>query len=114
MFISVELVQKIVKDLKDELMREAVRSIRQKRPESGIAAIAEMDGVEKLGGAISQACISQFHRTSGHVVLSFDQPEEETPTPRRKIGAKVTSIPTPVSPVRKRQKVRSISPAVGE
>ena len=117
MYISIELVQKIVKDLKEDLMRDAIRTIRQRKPEAGMACIAEIDGVDKLSGAISQACVSAHYRENGHVVLSFPV-EAEAPPPspkRRKPGFKVTELPEPAAVVRKRSKVRPIRPvAAGE
>jgi hypothetical protein len=35
-----------VKNLTDDLMRDAVRSIRQKKSEDGFASVAQIDGVE--------------------------------------------------------------------
>ena len=111
MFISLELVSQIIDDVKEQLMRDAVRAIRQKKAEDGLSCVAQIDGADTVKGAIADACMSQIYRQRGHVISG---PEVATPPARRKPGAKVERIPSPAPAVRKREKVQTIKPAVGE
>ncbi len=112
MFISLELVSQIVNDLKEDLMRDAVRSIRQKKAEDGFASVAQIDGVDLVKGALADAALSTFYRQRGWVISG---PAEAPAIPaRRKPGAKVARIPSPAPAVRKREKIQVIKSAVGE
>ncbi len=111
MFISLELVSQIINDLKEDLMRDAVRSIRQKKAEDGLASVAQIDGADLVKGALADAALSTFYRQKGWVISGDEAPA--TPA-RRKPGAKVARIPSPAPAVRKREKVQVIKPAVGE
>ena len=111
MFISIELVSQIVTDVKDQLMRDAVRSIRQKKAEDGLSCIAQIDGADLVKGALADACMSQIYRERGLVISGSEAPAAPV---RKKPGAKVARIPSPAPAIRKREKVQVIKPAVGE
>jgi len=112
MFISLELVSQIINDLKEDLMRDAVRSIRQKKAEDGLASVAQIDGADLVKGALADAALSTFYRQKGWVI-SGDAAPAAAPV-RKKPGAKVARIPSPVPAVRKRAKIQVIKQAVGE
>jgi len=68
MYISIELVSQIINDLKEDLMRDAVRSIRQKKAEDGLASVAQIDGADLVKGAIADASLSTYYRENGLVI----------------------------------------------
>lgn len=111
MYISIELVSQIINDLKEDLMRDAVRSIRQKKAEDGLSSVAQIDGADLVKGALADACMSTYYREKGLVISGEAAPENSK---RKKPGEKVARIPAPAPAVRKREKVHVIKSAVGE
>jgi hypothetical protein len=100
LFISLEVIATLVSQLREDLTRDAMRTIRQRKAEEGVACLERIEGVELLQRSIALACQSVHYRETGDVL-------QVEPNPIKK-----GKLPKPVSVVRPR--VRSIDKAAGE
>ncbi len=95
MFISLDVIATLVANLKEDLTRDALRTIRNKRPDEGVSILGQIEGVELLQRSIDRAAQSPSWIDSGHVISAPPTPPAEK---KRKRGL----IPEPVPAVRHR------------
>lgn len=65
--LKMELIEKVAKDVRGDLERDALRTIRQKDTEKGKAILDKIDGIDHFMDAIHQACAHGFYRQAGLV-----------------------------------------------
>jgi hypothetical protein len=92
--LSLDELRKIADDLTDDLQRKANQGIRKKDWEQGIGSLASMEAV------------NEFLRICEQRAMMYVEHEKRIVerVARRKPGSNITSLPAPVSAVRKRQK----------
>jgi hypothetical protein len=86
--VSLELIESLLKDIREDLTREAMRSIRNKDNDRGLSCLAQIEGAERMQRSIERAAQSLTFRAQGHAVVE--------PSPSR--------LPVPVSVIRSRRK----------
>jgi hypothetical protein len=87
-------LRKIADDLTDDLQRKANQGIRKKDWEQGIGSLASMEAVNEFLRRCEQRAMMHVE----HEKRALER------VARRKPGSNVTSLPVPVSAVRKRRK----------
>jgi len=92
--LSLDDLRKIADDLTDDLQRKANQGIRKKDWEQGIGSLASMEAVNEFLRVCEQR--AQMYAERDRVAVERRA--------RRKPGSNITSLPVPVSAVRKRKK----------
>ena len=92
----------LVEEFKDDLQREANQWVLKRDVHAAASSLAAIDAVDRLS-----------HRVIARVYSLGEQPEV-IPTKKVKPFKGRKSLPEPAPVVRKREKVREISAAVGE
>lgn len=92
--LSLDDLRKIASDLTDDLQRKANQGIRKKDWEQGIGSLASMEAVNEF----LRICEQRAMMYAEHEKRAVER------VARRKPGSNITSLPVPVSAVRKRQK----------
>jgi hypothetical protein len=65
--LKMELIEMVAKQVREDLERDALRTIRQKDTEKGKAILDKIDGIDHFMDAIMQACQHGFYKQSGLV-----------------------------------------------
>lgn len=65
--VKLEVIESLAKSVKEDLEREAIRTIRQRNPEKGKVCLDKIDGVEQFMDTIRVAVNSVFYRQRGDV-----------------------------------------------
>jgi hypothetical protein len=104
--IKLETIETIAKQVKEELEREAIRTIRQRNPDKGKICLDKIDGVEQFMYALRMATNSVFYRQRGDVrddsvpvIRNHRKTEIHIPKPRKskRVAAESASEPTQIS-----------------
>jgi hypothetical protein len=97
LFLSLEELKAIAKDVKDNLQREANQGIRKKDWEQGIGSLASMEAID----VFLYNCSLRAGEFAPEKAESRQRLFNPPPEKKRKRGA-VTELPAPVSAIRKR------------
>jgi hypothetical protein len=89
--LKMEFIEMIAKQVREDLERDALRTIRQRDAEKGKAILDRIEGIERFMDALHQACQHGFYRQAGLV-----KDAEEVPVLRSH------SAPQVISPRKKR------------
>jgi hypothetical protein len=65
--LKLEFLEMIAKQVREDLERDALRTIRQKDTEKGKACLDKIEGVDQFMDAIQRACQHGFYRQAGLV-----------------------------------------------
>lgn len=74
LMVKLEVIESVAKSVKDDLEREAIRTIRQRNPDKGKVCLDKIDGVEQFMHALKMAVNSVFYRQQGSVRDENDAP----------------------------------------
>jgi hypothetical protein len=74
--LKMELIEMVAKQVREDLERDALRTIRQKDTEKGKACLDKIEGVDQFMDAIMRACAHGFYKQAGLVI------EEQVPVIR--------------------------------
>jgi hypothetical protein len=58
--VKLETIEAIAKQVKEDLEREAIRTIRQRNPDEGKICLDKIDGIEQFMAALRMATNSVF------------------------------------------------------
>jgi hypothetical protein len=65
--LKMELIEMVAKQVREDLERDALRTIRQRDAEKGKAILDRIEGIERFMGALHQACQHGFYKQAGLV-----------------------------------------------
>jgi hypothetical protein len=65
--LSFDLIEKVAAQEKQQLTDDAVRTIRQKDPERGMACLNQIEGIDRFLESLRRACCSPYYRQLGQV-----------------------------------------------
>ena len=65
--VKIEFLEMIAKQVREDLERDALRTIRQRNTEKGAAILNQIEGIERFMDAVHQACGHSFYRQAGLV-----------------------------------------------
>jgi hypothetical protein len=60
--LSLAVIEEVAREEKDQLTQEAVRTIRQKDPEKGMACLNQIEGIERFVECLRRRSNSSFYR----------------------------------------------------
>jgi hypothetical protein len=103
--VKLETIEAIAKQVKDDLEREAIRTIRQRNPDKGKICLDKIDGIEQFMATLRIATNSVFYRQRGDVrddsapvIRSHRKTEIHIPKPKKpKRAAESATEPTQIS-----------------
>lgn len=103
--VKMSIIESIASQVKDDLEREAIRTIRQRNPDKGKVCLDKIDGVEQFMESLRVATHSVFYRERGDVSDESAQPirnhrRTEIHIPKKKpkrVAAAKSEPPTEIS-----------------
>lgn len=60
--VSLVTIEEIARQEKEQLTQDAVRTIRQREPEKGMACLNQIEGIERFVESLRRAANSSFYR----------------------------------------------------
>jgi hypothetical protein len=104
--VKLETIESIAKQVKEDLEREAIRTIRQRNPDKGKICLDKIDGIEQFMSTLRMATNSVFYRQRGDVrddsapvIRNHRKTEIHVPKPKKpkRVHAPATTGPTEIS-----------------